>query len=406
MGESRAETTWFISFIFANAAQAAISPLTPLFILNLKGTIVDVGFVSAAYNLMVIPASVFWGRLSDKMGRRKIFILIGMLSSAILVAAFSLIQNVLQLLLLNALLGFFLTAYVPVASMLIVDMYPKSRWTRFVAIYNFFNLIGWISGIFIGALWFSLFHFGMRELFVFSSILFTSGLVASTLLISDPKGLKKKRETVTPQDKKPLLQALESALREVYTREFTVFLVFITIIFTAYNACFVTLPVYYKSLGISEGNIFLLFLIGPVSAMASNLVAGRLVTGLGEKKVMIGGAIIRGGGAIIFALIGVLVGAVTLKTIAFGVNMILWGSSWSILWIPASIIVLKMGEGPRLGTFQGVFNAFTGIATVIGSFIGGIIPYFYGFPQHFIISGSIALIGVLFLIVGARGHKY
>lgn len=158
MGNSKMGTLWFVSFIFAYAAQAIIFPLIPLFILALKGTVIDVGLVSATYSLMAIPAAILWGRLSDKVGKRKIFILTGMLSSSILTATFSLVQNVLQLVFLNALRGFFLTAYVPIAPMLIADLYPKTRWGRFVAVYNSFNLSGWISGIIIGSLWFSIFH--------------------------------------------------------------------------------------------------------------------------------------------------------------------------------------------------------------------------------------------------------
>src|SRR2546429_141269 len=74
---------WFYSYLPQGVAGGATSALIPLFAYALGGTLFTVGIIAAATSLASVPAFIFWGSLSDRFARRKVFLLIGFLRSGV-----------------------------------------------------------------------------------------------------------------------------------------------------------------------------------------------------------------------------------------------------------------------------------------------------------------------------------
>ncbi|MEM3571652.1 MAG: MFS transporter, partial [Candidatus Bathyarchaeia archaeon] len=176
--------SWFETFIPINAALGGIQPILPLYVVAIGGSLADVGIVLFAYNLVAVFSSIIWGKLSDSLGIRKKIILIGLSFSSLTFCLIAYCSKVYQLIILNAILGFFLTAYIPVVSMLIIELYPRREWEERISLYNMFCGIGWMLGSLIGAVW--LVFLNLRSFFIACAILSLTSLIIALKKVKDP----------------------------------------------------------------------------------------------------------------------------------------------------------------------------------------------------------------------------
>src|SRR2546422_11636644 len=74
---------WFYSYLPQGVAGGATSALIPLFAYALGGNLSDIGIIAAATSPPSVPAFMLWGSPSDRLRRRKVFLLIGFLGSGV-----------------------------------------------------------------------------------------------------------------------------------------------------------------------------------------------------------------------------------------------------------------------------------------------------------------------------------
>src|SRR2546430_8285584 len=113
---------WFYSSLPQGVAGGATSALIPLFASALGGSLSDIGIIAAATSLASVPAFMLWGSLSDRLGRRKVFLLIGFLGSGIASLAMGLSQTMSGFYLANLLAGFLGAASGPVGTVLLMEI--------------------------------------------------------------------------------------------------------------------------------------------------------------------------------------------------------------------------------------------------------------------------------------------
>src|SRR5215212_8633385 len=75
---------------------AIVLPLLPFYALDFKATPVEIGWLMAAFSVAQLMASPFWGRVSDRYGRRPA-LLIGLTASAIAYIVFGLANSLWML---------------------------------------------------------------------------------------------------------------------------------------------------------------------------------------------------------------------------------------------------------------------------------------------------------------------
>ena len=96
---------WFYSYLPTNMAGGCFDTLLPLFVvLGLRGSIADVAMVSVAASAASVPSLIFWGKATDSMKWRRLFIITGFLwrSIAYLIMGISVgLPEVMQELLLK-----------------------------------------------------------------------------------------------------------------------------------------------------------------------------------------------------------------------------------------------------------------------------------------------------------------
>ncbi|MDI3533892.1 MAG: hypothetical protein PWQ82_257 [Thermosediminibacterales bacterium] len=149
-----------------------ISPVVPLLIkeMGVDEQIINTvsGSIIAVYGIFSAISAVIFGILSDRMGQRKVLLIMTFCSSIILFVTFF-VKTTLQLALLRALLGTFIGGMIPTSNALIASMIPEERRGATFGVTTCFSLMGNVLGPFSGG-FLSLF-IGLKGLFLFTAII-------------------------------------------------------------------------------------------------------------------------------------------------------------------------------------------------------------------------------------------
>ncbi len=149
---------WFYAFIPVNIANGATSPLIPLYmIIALHASVLEVGLVFFFTSLAAVPGSVVWGKLSDRLKKRKVFVLLGLASFAVTLPLMAFTNSLAVYLAANAALGFLQAAAAATSSVLIMENFPEKDWAREIGKFAQVSGVAFVGGLVAGALWFAAF---------------------------------------------------------------------------------------------------------------------------------------------------------------------------------------------------------------------------------------------------------
>jgi DHA1 family multidrug resistance protein-like MFS transporter len=126
-------------------------PLMPFYITHFGASGTALGLVMAIYSLMQFVFAPFWGRASDRVGRRSI-LLIGILGYAITFLLQGFAQNLFQFTLIRALSGIISSATLPTAMAYIADITPPEKRAQGVGILGAAMGVGMIIGPTLGGI--------------------------------------------------------------------------------------------------------------------------------------------------------------------------------------------------------------------------------------------------------------
>ncbi|MFQ6117823.1 MAG: MFS transporter, partial [Candidatus Bipolaricaulia bacterium] len=161
---------WFYAFTLAFIAAGSASLLLPLFAVTvLRGTVGQIGLMASLASLAGVPFSILWGRLSDRLARRKPFVILAFAGAGVGLLLMGLSRSIGQLILFNALMNSAWVAGSAVSTLLAIEGIERNRWESRIGRFNRYTGAGWVSGLAIGAIWSHLAvglpGSGLRELF-------------------------------------------------------------------------------------------------------------------------------------------------------------------------------------------------------------------------------------------------
>ncbi|PHJ38254.1 hypothetical protein P378_10505 [Desulforamulus profundi] len=119
----------FIILFLVMVGFGIVIPIMPFFITHLGGGPTILGLFMASYSLMQFFFSPFWGRLSDRIGRRPV-ILIGLSGYAITFILFGFANNLWIMFAVRILSGIISSATLPTAMAYIADSTGESERSR------------------------------------------------------------------------------------------------------------------------------------------------------------------------------------------------------------------------------------------------------------------------------------
>ncbi len=354
-----------------------IIPLLPFYAEHFGATPTVIGLLTASYSFMQFLFVPFWGRLSDKIGRRPI-ILMSVFGSFISYFIFGLAGS-LTVLFLSRMLAGFMGANISTANAYIADSTSFEERAKYMGLIGAAFGVGFMLGPFIGGVM-SKISYGAPG-FLASGLSLVNVVLAYFLL---PESLKEKSKTV-----RRLSVLNVTAIREAFKRPAIASLVMVFFFYTvAFSTLYVAFPLFTGEVygyG-AEANGYLFAYIGLIGILVQGGATGRLVKRFGERNLMITGVSLLFAGLTFVPLTHTLGPLLTLITfLAIG----------SALVTPSltSLISKFAGEGQH-GSVLGVSSSFSSFARVIGPFWGGFIIGSVGISWPFY-TGSLMLLAAL-----------
>jgi len=175
----------YISTFFIRASFGIMLATLPLY-LNITSEFVSYGVVSAASPLFEMATVLFIGATVDRYGR-KIVLLSGLLGASIFLFLLSITKNLYVIFCINAAHGTAAGAILVSSLALLTDYAPECRRGREMGAFDAFNMLGWIVGYALGALFLEFFKGSLGQTFLIAGAMAVVGCVYCYFNITEPK---------------------------------------------------------------------------------------------------------------------------------------------------------------------------------------------------------------------------
>ncbi|MHA1582789.1 MAG: MFS transporter [Candidatus Baldrarchaeia archaeon] len=138
----------YISYALDAFTWSLIWAFMPIYIFIKGASLVLIGAVCSLPSLVSMTASPLWGHLSDKIGKRKPFIILGLFTSGLLSLLYAVLRNPFHFLLATIFVTVFNAASLPTSYAFLsehVEMKGEG-----VGKYEAYTSIGWFAGSLVG----------------------------------------------------------------------------------------------------------------------------------------------------------------------------------------------------------------------------------------------------------------
>jgi len=406
---------WFYCYVPHGMSGGATSALIPLFAYGLGGTVAEVGIIAAATSIASVPAFILWGGLSDRLGRRKVFLLIGFLGSAVSFVAMAASTTMSQFYLANLLIGFLGAASGPVGAVLVMETAERKQWPARLALLSRISGVGWVVGLLLGIAWLTIGPRlvgevgAMRALFVIGAALALLSALLATNWLAEPRERVERRDIplvdihfrvervkylpmrllhfLDPRDHREGRARLSGSLK--------VYLASVFLMFSGFTAFYGFFPIFLKeAYALSSPEIFAVFIASQVTSAVFYPRVGRWIGDRGSRPVQLYACL---GRSLLFpafffvSLLGLP------RSSLFGASLLLHagvGLCWAMINVAGSTLVSRLAPQGGRAEALGAYNAMQGFGSIVGPLLGGLVAGVYGFgwavgaSVAFVLAGS------------------
>lgn len=348
------------------------SPVLPLYVQALGGSEIIVGLISAFSPLAGILFSFPIGLMSDKIGRKKLLLISGVIFLIAPLLYLS-VSAPIWLIPIRFFHGIATAILGPIASAMIVSTYEKSKGEK-LGYYSSSTLIGRALAPLIGGLIISYFAnpntplINYKYVYIAAFILAIPVFIFITLL----KDKKKSDAPIAAIDFITELKDLVANRKLISTANLEMAIYF------AYGAFETYLPLYLSQLNVSPKQIGLIFSVQILAIALSKPLFGKLADRIDKRKLI---------------LIGSLVIGFSIGTIGFFQSMpmafvlgIMFGLGLSFATVATSSYVAEVSQPEKLGSSLGALSSIMDIGQTIGPFITGVAITYFSYKIGFLLS--------------------
>jgi MFS family permease len=381
------------------------SPLLAVYARSLGADAAQIGLVLATFQAASLASQFWWGRLSDRLGRRKPLLLLGTAGAGIAYLCIASVDQYGWLYPARALEGVALAAYSIGSLALIGDLLEdQASRGRLMGIYRMFGSLAFSIAALSGG-W-------LADQYSLRVPLFAA---AGCYLLACALGSRIK-ERVATDDRRPttddrrpttdtgsrfsvrgsrfaVFSSIVSALPAdpLARRALWSFLGLIFVWMFSFGAVISLWPVYMTTLGYTQTAIGGLWAQAALGEVPCLLLAGYLSDRWGRKWVMLMGMGLMSCVFLAYTLSPVfiwLVGAQVVRSLAY-----------ACFEAPSLLYATELGLRQQRGRLAGLYYSASGIGGILGAAIGGFVAKQIGMPLMF--QGVVVLM-LLSVVIGAR----
>ncbi len=405
------------------------SPLMPVYLLPIVGgTLFVVGLFTSMFSLMRALLQPFTGRISDKIGRKKM-IVPALFSYSLVAYLYSTATTAFEFIGYRAVQGISSSTLWPASDALISDTVPTGERARALGAVSMSYQVGTLIAPAIGGL--VAYAWGFKEVFYVCALLALAGGVSSLLLLREPKkgGAKQQARNPVPpsganENNSSVLRmskvqaSSEQKLDFIQRRRVVRFLgltnLLLMMTFSMIDVILAILIMYYYGGTLLEvGIIYMAF--GLAGALAA-VIGGSWADKRGKRRILLLSTAL----SILFwpALIAANTIAALLEVnalIILVVIMTLFSFVGTIGGPSVSALMADLTPPEKRGAAFGFLGMCNDLGMVIGPIIGGLLADFVntslnlgllgGLQSIFIMNGFIAVVATLMILIGVREPK-
>jgi multidrug resistance protein len=361
-----------------------IIPLLPFYAEHFGASALMVGLLSTSFSVAQFLFAPFWGRLSDRIGRRPV-ILLGLLGSAVSYALFAVATSLGALFVARTLAGV-AGANIPTAQAFIADTTTADTRARGMGIIGAAFGLGFIFGPAIGGF---LSHWGYAAPAWFASALSLANFGAALVLL--PESRPAHAGGVSRPGR------LEMIRRAVMRPNLPMVLLVYFLVLTSFASFEAMFALYSeRRFGFTATTIGYMFAwVGVVLATVQGLLVGRVVKRVGERVVIPAAIMVLAGALGLVPLAG------SVPVLAAACGLLAFGMGFNS---PSLLSAISQLADPRdQGSTLGVSQSLGSLARIIGPLWGGWVFDHLGVRFPFYTAGGLMLVAwVLSLVVFSR----
>jgi len=372
-----------IGFFAIFSTTISKTPVLPLYVSALGGKEIIIGLISAFSPLAGILFSFPVGILSDRIGRKKLLIISGIIF-VVSPLLYLMVKSPALLIPIRFFHGCATAILGPVASAMIVSAYSKSKGEK-LGIYSSSTLIGRTLAPMLGGFIISYFAnpaipiAAYKYVYIAAFILSIPVFILILFITTD-----KKQKTKTKITKNDFYTDLKYFFAN--KRLFSTSIVEMATYF-AYGAFETYLPLYLTKFNVPAYQIGLIFSVQILSIALSKPLFGKLSDRIDKRKQIMGGILLLG---IAIGIIGFFHSI--LSVIILG---ILFGLGLSFSTIATSTYAVEVTKKDKLGASLGGLSSIMDVGQTIGPLLTGIAITYLSFKIGFILSLILAIIAAI-----------
>ncbi len=360
------------------AAQHVYSAFLPVYAKSIGASLSLVGVIVAGYGFVQSALRIPLGVTSDRLRKRKPFVLAGFTTVVISCLGLALAPGPLWLALFRTLAGVAASVWSS-ASVLFVSYFPARDSVRAVSLVAFFQQVGLVIASVLGAVVAG--RFGYIGPFYAGAVLAAAGLLLisrapeESTVVQEPVRISRLLKTIT--EPRLLLVSLVGAL-----------LMYVNYAVNGF------VPVYAEQLGANAPQIGWLVAGGQVAATVSALAAAWLVKHRSERSIIVG-ALLALSASIMAAGMSRSLGLLAIARGAYG---LCYGPVYPLL----TGLSIKAVPSEERASAMSVFQAVYAIGMWSGPLVSGIVAERIGLGSMLSVTSAMSLLAALVTWMGIR----
>jgi MFS family permease len=332
-----------------------------------------VGMIIGSYGFAQMLLRIPLGVMSDKMGNRKLFIILGIVSSLVSSLGMWFFKKPAMILLFRSLSGVAASSWVAY-TILFSSYFEQKDTAKALGIINAFSALGQMSAMLAGG--YAAQRFGQEATFLAASI---SGVIGLAISFGIFEQRKMDREPLTV----PQLLSVAGNRDLLIVSGLAILVQFITFA-TVYGFT----PVAAKQIGASDAQLGLLTAFSTLPTIFSSAISGSVVAKrFGEKRVIVASFII------ISASCAVIPFSKDINILY--ISQAIGGLGRGLLFPLLMSLCIKSIDSSKRATAMGFFQAIYGLGMFMGPVITGVISDAAKLLWGFLVSAATGLIGAL-----------